>query len=320
MLTSVNAGPSVASGAVPAWIRGRVAIDGSGNATVVWLEDSSGNPVVQPVAVQYAIDGSGNVSAPALLKFGGKMSPAKDLVVATLSNLSTAVRPSLRVYQKVIPGTTFSSADITSATFDYHLLLVGDGAGWEHGTGTTDGARVFSFVGRTTSAGAAPDLPGVGTLSIDSSGVVTAQEIPSLKGFLSADKALLVVTMQVSASPRLHAIIVATRHTGSYAMAELEGGWTLDGFVSGTAGEAAWGRGQLSVSGAGALAFTSWLDSTGDTTLPTLPAVAVSASGVVTMPSDTTSGFHAQVAPGKKLLAATATEDLGIYSMLLFVR
>ena len=319
-ITSVYAGSQVASGTATAWIRGRISVDSSGDASVVWTEDSSGGAPNPPVAIRYTIDGSGTVTAPAFLDFSGKMSPAKDLVASTLNNFSAAPRPNLRIYQKLAPGTSFTAADPTSATFDYHLLRVGADAGWEHGTAVTDASRVMSLVSRSTDAGAAPDLPQMATLSVDADGVVTAPENGSFKGFLSADKALLVLTMAVSVNPPVHALVIATRHAGSYGLADLGGEWMLHGFLVGPAGEVGWGRGPLSVSSTGRLAFSSWLDSGGNTIPPDAATVAVDTHGVVTTPGLPGSTFHGQIAPGKQFMVATSTDDVGLGSLYVVVR
>jgi hypothetical protein len=319
-LTSLYAGPQVASGTATAWMRGRISVDSSGVASVVWTEDSAGGSPNPPVSIQYAVDGSGMVTAPAFLSFSGKMSPAKDLIASTLSNFPSASRPSLRIYQKVVPGTTFAAVDLASATFDYHILRVGADVGWEHGTASTDAVRVLSLVNRSTSTGIAPDLSNMATLSVDAEGVVTAPESPVLKGFLSADKALLVLTMPISQSPPIHALVVATRRSGNYGPADLGGGWGLSGFVAGSSGEAGWGRGPLSVNGSGRLTFSSWLDSLGDTTVPDPVTLSVDPAGVVTMLAQPVSEFHGNMAPGKKLIVATATEDVGVWSIYLIVR
>jgi len=320
-LTIFQSGPAVAAGTAAGWIRGEMVIDAAGTGSAVWIEDSSGG--APTVSIPYAIDGSGVVTStsPLLPGFLGKMSPSKNLIVATHSSATGAPeRRVLRIYQKIVPGTSFSAADLVNGAFAYHTALGGAAAGWEHGTATTDASGVLTLSARVNPAGPLADLPGFTTLSGTTAGVVTASHDPSWKGFVSADKALVVFSYTESLADHRYGLIVVTRSGGTYALGDIGGAWTLHALVTDTTGAAAWGRGNLSVGATGAFAFSSWLDSSGQTTAPDPSTFAVASDGTVTMPAQAQASFHGSLAPGKQLLVATGDGDVDAHALFLAVR
>ncbi|MDA8428549.1 MAG: fibronectin type III domain-containing protein [Geobacteraceae bacterium] len=105
---------------------------------------------------------------------------------------------------------------------------------------------------------------------------------------------------QVAATPEM---------LGPYVQADLAGTWNFSILVAGT--NAGWMRGSVTVDNAGAVAFNSFLDSTGHTQSPVylLPALFVASDGRVRDVPAGTPTFQGVMALGRKMIVAHATPD-----------
>jgi hypothetical protein len=311
-------GPAVASGALPAYVRGTIRFDGAGVGTILDQTDSAGNHPSVPTT-QWAVDGSGVVTAPTNPRYPdlhGRMNAAKDLVVATATHLGTgASAPTLRVYQKVAPGKAWTLAEL-AGTFSVHELAVGGLSGWEHQTATVGAGGSVAITDRVSQAGSEPDLTGI-ALTVAGDGTVAVVGDPSWTGYLSPRGDLLVATHAVDAASHAFGLIVIVREASGLSTASLAGGtWAAHTLSEqGTAG--AWSYGDVAASATGALAFSGWHPVDAQ---PPGGSLTVSPAGLLTSVGLPESAFHGVLGPGRDLLVATDGATAGSAALTLAVR
>ena len=182
------------TGSTDGWLRATGTLDASGLMTVSSFLDSTGsNTLPAAGSMQWTISGTGVISETGVN--GGNlvhmtMTSNKNFIAGTGSDSNSQ----LRIVQKVVPGTAYSSADLQNKTFVYHQLSVGSQYKWTYGAGTLDAAGLTNITGETDPSGTT--IPGAqGAISVDSSGVVTmTQGMATYSGFLSDDKKTIVGT------------------------------------------------------------------------------------------------------------------------------
>ncbi|MFA7404948.1 MAG: fibronectin type III domain-containing protein [Pelobacteraceae bacterium] len=105
---------------------------------------------------------------------------------------------------------------------------------------------------------------------------------------------------QVSATPAL---------LGSYVQGDVEGTWNFNALVSGAG--AGWMRGTLAVDNAGAVTFSSFLDSSGRVRPPAdlFPALFVNSAGQVRDTSAVIPAFQGVMAANRKMIVGNSSPD-----------
>ena len=172
------------------WSRGQLEVTAAGNVSFVpgTFQNGDGDANTPP-------DGTVSVTSYGYVGFSydpdmhGIMNLDKDLIVFTMPEDTGG---NLSILQKR-SGATFSSADMVGNWHVYDMVLEVDrgSAVWDYGM--LEVAADGSILGQETNSYGQSDTFG-GTLSIDSSGVVTLAEEPSMHGTMSDDKDMVVIT------------------------------------------------------------------------------------------------------------------------------
>jgi hypothetical protein len=190
------------TGSSAKWMYAEFTFDSSGNASCSYLYDSGGATTcsgagtfaftVNSTTGVITSSGSGGPTA----HFLATMTSNGQLIVGTDDNgLTPPTDTELVIMQKVVPGTTYTSADVANLSLVIHGLsstLTGDPF-WTYAAGTTDGSGNLTITSDTNSQGPS-DTGAQGTLSVDGSGNVTLSGATNFHGFLSADKKTIVMT------------------------------------------------------------------------------------------------------------------------------
>lgn len=318
----IFAGTTVAAGTAPGWLRGTIAIDATGVTSLVSFEDSAGATALPALPrITYALSGSGIVTATttAFASAHGRMNGRKTLFVTTATQGAGAqARARLTLFQRIVPGVTYGPEDVASTTYSLHQLAHGSAPGWLHAEVGVDGARVSSLTQVVAHTGPGADVLAQGTLSIGPDGVVTTSAAPSFRGFLSADKRLLLGTQ--GRGPAELALSVLVRRGATFAPADAAGGWDYHDLVLLDALDlGAWAHGAVTIAPSGVATFgpqTDSLDSGAPP--PATETFALAADGTFThVPAD---DFHGTVGPAKDLLVATDTFEPGLFGLVLALR
>jgi len=171
--------------------RSIVTVDSSGNLTFSSCHDYSGSTTCPGGSRIWTIDSAGMIS-----ETGGDtavhmiMTSAKNLIAGTATSGSDY---ELRILQKVVTGTVYSSADLQNKTFVSHSLNVSAAPEWKYSIGTSNAAGLITVTSETSPNGTTtPGALGV-ALVVDSNGVVTIGS-GDFNGFLSDDKKTIVFT------------------------------------------------------------------------------------------------------------------------------
>jgi hypothetical protein len=310
-------GVSVAAGNTIGWRRGDATIDAAGAVTFTSTLDSTGGTTPPPPAT-LSVDGDGVVTGTlaSVTAFRGQLSRGKDLLIATSSQGGPSV--GLRVWQKVPAGTTWSQADL-AGEWSYHEVFTGGGDGWEHGVASVNALGGLSLSNRIGMGGPLPDVPGLGTLSIDASGRVTLDANPSWGAFMSPDKSRLVAVQTIDPVNHVYGLNVIVRTGRTFVPADLPGTWAFRLLDSSPSG-GTWARGHVTIAAGGATHVTDQVDSTGDTSVPAPFTFDLSGGGAITSPDLTGAEFHGQLSPDRELMAATQNFGPGEGGMILAVR
>ncbi len=199
---------SLWAGSTSKWNYATGTIDSSGNLIGTNCLDSTGSTtcptagqVVWTVNSNGVITASGTGAAPNLAM---TMTANKNFIAGTSNHTGSSytTNAGLQIVQKVVPGTTYSSADLQNKSFVVHQLMTsttGDPE-WVYGAGTTDASGNVTLTSEADSKGGVNNGTGPqGKLSVDSNGVVTLTgsgngNDASYNGFLSADKKTIVGT------------------------------------------------------------------------------------------------------------------------------
>lgn len=305
MLLGETAPPPAGTGAAAGFVFGTARFGSDGTLTDLGGE-SAGGTYPGGAVRRWTLDESGTARSadPYYPDLHGQLGGAKDLLVATATHdASGARRPSMRVYQKVAPGLTYSLADVAGKTFLVHGLRAGAGAAWVHGTASVTLDGVLSF-GEWVSSAAAPDpVPNAGTVVVSPNGTVTLSSLPSFRGMLSADKSLLVGVD--APQPGAARLLVLTLPAAGAAVADLEGAWRYHSLATTGAGSR-WIHGDVAYVG-GAASFANVLDARGATTPPLTYTAQVAADGTLTAPENAVR--HGALAVGKDLVVFTGASQ-----------
>lgn len=301
-------GGSVIDGGTPGWVRGTIDVDAAG-ALAIAGEDSAGHG--QGGTGSLRVDAEGFLSSPDFPSLAGRVNKGRTFAVATATEDGT---PSIRFVLRNVPGTTWSMADIASSRFAYHFLSIGAAPSWEHGVASIDANGGMTLTERVASAGAQADAA-VGTLGIASAGIVTLSGDASWRGFLSADKSVMVATMTRDAAAHAYAVVVLTRLGQTYAQADLAGTYGFYRLVASPVG-GGWACGRLGIDASGTATMTSLTTNAGPQPLPGPQVVTLQADGVIRNPASAT--YHSVMGFNKDLSVRTetTTTPAASYAML----
>ena len=225
------------AGSTTRWYYGTMTVDSSGNLSCVTYADSTGSSTCpSPFAMTWTINSSGVVTEGG--SNGGTnvnmtMASNKTFITGTGSDASNSAQ--IRIIQKVVSGTTYSSADLANKSFVMHQLQANNGSGdngWSYAMGTTNASGTVSISSETDSWGNDNGTGTIGIISVDSSGNVTQNNNTTFHGFLSDDKKTIVVTNNSggsgSGSPQLMIIQVTGK---TYTAGPIPGGVLTQHFV-----------------------------------------------------------------------------------------
>lgn len=290
--------PSVMDGSTAGWVRGAMTCDAAGAMTFGgW--DSAGQPSAGG-GYSLHIDTDGFLSATEPPSLAGRMNRSRNFLVATATDGDAS---SIRFALKSVPGVTWSTADVASRRFAYHLLSTGNDPSWEHGVASIDANGGMFLTERVATAGAQPDLA-VGTLGVASDGIVTLSGDPTWTGYLSADKTVLVATKTRDSAAHSYAVIVLTRLGQSYAQADLAGTYGFYRLVASEAG-GGWAFGNMGIDASGTATMTSFTTNVGPQPVPGPQVVTLAADGVIHNPASAT--YHSVMGFEKDLTVRTET-------------
>ena len=226
------------TGSASIWAYMTLTIDSSGNVTTSNYLNSTGSTTGGGTGT-FTIGSNGVITASGS---GSNLPPNLNLTMTSNKNViagtsydsgnPTIGAADLWIFQKVVSGTTYSSADVQNLSFVFHELYnsTTNEPSWQYGTGTTNASGVVTFTSLTNPTGPQTPPSSPGTLSVDSSGNVTQSGDTNFNGFLSADKKTIVATDTTNGSDYNLFIIQITGQTYN-AGPLIAGTWTQH-FVS----------------------------------------------------------------------------------------
>ena len=293
------------------WWRGTATIIGSGGVTVTSGLDSTGSPSVPAAGtISLTISSTGVVSESGSggnSSFHGQMSSNKQLIFGT-EDWGSDNTASLRVVRKRT-GTSFSNTDLANKTFTYHQLLSGADNTWERGAGTTNASSVVTLTSIVTPSG--DQTPGeAGQLAVNSAGIVTGIGDSTFYGLMTDDKKVIFVIQTRDIGEYGFMVITITGQT--YTQPDLAGTYNFSAIRNTLV--PSWSYGNESIDAGGTLTFLTYTDSAGGAA-PAPSSRVLSASGVITLPGDTS--FHAQLSYNKDLWVRTNTNASGKYGLAI---
>ena len=301
------------------WVRVTGTADASGSITVSSFEDSSGDTTLPPAGtMQWTIDGSGVVSESGV--------NADDNVHMTMTSNKNFIagtggsggKNTIRVIQKVVPGTVYSNADLASKSFVIHGLMVGADNTWSWQDGTTDASGMASLSNDWGPGGDQGPQANAGTISVDGSGTVTIDTLPGFQGFLSADKKTIVGAFtETDFGDTWYQLMIIQVSGQTYAAGDLVG--TSSGHMLGVGNANFWSHYTATGAAGGGITFSSYVDSSGGTTAPSDVIASITSSGTVTL-SDPSFQFHGTMSFDKKFTVFTQTNGAGVYSLSVMTR
>lgn len=309
------------------WMRATGTADSSGFITVSAFRDSNGDTTLPAAkSIQWTINGSGVISESGVN--GGEltqmtMTSNKNFIAGTEGH--TGDSRQLQIAQKVVPGTTYSNADLQNKTFVIHGLTVSAGFNawnYQHGSTSASGMISLSDDWSPDGSGAAVDRgpdPNVGTFSVDSSGTVSIDTLPEFKGFLSADKKTIVGVHTEIDGPSTYYDLMIIQITGqTYPAGPMPAGISAAHILAvGVAPAPFWAHFTSTVASGGGITFSNFV-SDPVVTAPASTSGSITSSGTLTIAGDTT--YHGQMSHDGKFTVSTMTNDPGIYSLQITTR
>lgn len=304
------------TGPTNGWMRGTGTADSSGFLTVSSFEDNEGNTALpDPNTIQWTITGCGVLSESGANGDDNvhmTMTSNKNFIAGT----SGAGRYTLRIAQKVVPGTTYSNADVRGKSFSFHQLSLGGMySEWSHGEGVVLASGQINIV-HDYRASIVGDNPhdNEGTISVDASGTVAIDTISSFRGFLSADKQTIVGVLTDTDASIVMVIIQVSGQT--YAAGDLVGTYSNHMLFGGAA--TGWIHETDTVAEGGVVTVSSEVNSFGGTMTQPAKTASINSSGTITVTEDPS--FHGTASYDKKFVVATHTNGPGIFSLSVMTR
>lgn len=324
------------------WMRGKLSIHSSGTVSFTSFLDSSGGttPPADLFPALY-LDSSGKVQdvATGTATFRGVMASRLNMVVGTAFTGSAS--PLIAILQKQVSGVTFSDNDLKgfgnagggARRFVYNQISNGLVQEWEYAVGQIGSDQTVQYT--TFTAPSNPVTPGkkASKLTITADGIVTESLVagvtpqPSVvmdRGVMSADKSVIVATATDTSGVtpkrilRIYQMVnITTNDSNSLTLADLKGNYAYNALAVGSGPFSAYGS--LQIDGSGATVVSSYLDSTGSSTLPAGFTLAVDTAdtltGILTNAADST--FHGKLSYFKDMLVFTRTESSGRYGFFI---
>lgn len=332
------------SGTSSGWMRGAIAVDGAGFVTVnPFLDNNGGTAAPADLFPALLVNPTGRVRDAVNVGdslFQGVMGGfQRKIIVGSMVTASGEHR--FVVMQKHDPSITFTTAaDISGFSsagggarrFSYSQISSGSISEWEYTVGqigSTPDVQYSTFI----TAQSVPVIPSskATRLAITSDGIVTEANstgatkptvlIPA--GVMSDDKSLIVATATDSANPgkyvlRIYSMInIVPNDTNTFSLSDLAGTYSIESLIVGTSTLTA--SGIFAADGtSGDVAFVSYLDSNGNTTLPANFTLAISGDGILSNVADAT--LHGKLAYNKDIAVITRTEAAGLYSLSIALK
>lgn len=286
------------------WTRVTTTVDEDGVASCSSYEDSEGNASC-PTAFDLTLTiSSGGV----ITETGDNAGVADHMTMASNKNFAAGTDSAggdgrrLKVLQKV-EGTSFSSSDLYNKSFVYHQLNIGTTNKWEYGTGTIGSDGTITLTSKTTPSGTETLSEDAGTISVDSSGVVTISSEEDLKGFLSDDKKTFIFTNTGGDSGNTYHLTIAQITGQTFTAGSLPDAILNAHMLAGGATPAPLWAHWTATSIDGTMTSGDWVSSFGGSALAA-SAPVMDVNGVVTIAGDT---YHGQVSYDKKFMVGTRT-------------
>jgi hypothetical protein len=243
----------------------------------------------------------------------------------------------MAILQKRVPGVTYTNAGDLQGfgntggggrRFIYNQIASGSRQEWEFASGQIGRDQKTEYT--IFNAPSNPVKPGnkASIFSITSDGVVTeslagAVPQPSVvidKGFMSADKSVVVGTATDTSGAgtkyvlRIYQLVnIQFNDTNTFALSDLAGMYELRKLLGGTTTLSA--SGSLTITTAGLATFSSYLDSAGSVSLPSDIAFSIDANGSLSNAADTS--LQGKLSYFKDLFIVTRTESAGNYSLAI---
>jgi len=298
------------------WYHATLTFDSSGNLTAAAdCLDSFGGTCPDPGSIRWRINGNGVMSetgTSAEIKNHYTMASNKKFMAGTGENKSGS-RFDLEIIQKDT-GASYSPSDVQNKSFVYHQLKVGGTNEWRYGAGTISADGTMDITSETVPSGSVTPSGSVGTISVDSNGLVAISGVTTFHGFLSDDKKTVVGTETDSSTSYMLIVMHITGQTyTSDALAET---W----FAHMLTATPKWIHFTAAVASDGVTSFSHWVCSASPCSSGhTTPTFSISSSGTVTIAED--ASFHGQMSDDGKFMVTTETmnEENG-FALSVFTR
>jgi len=289
------------------WVYGTENTNANGDCTFTSITRSDGNPNLPPDTTM-AISPSGVVTI-LETNFHGIMNSQKDMIVGVMTDGDEGY--GLIIFTKQVTS-TYTTSDL-EGTWDFHYLVSGDypqWTGWVYGTESIGANGDCTFTSITRSDGD-PNLPPDTTTAISPSGVVTIPET-NFHGIMNSQKDMIVGVMTDGGGG--YGLMTFTKQvTSTYTTSDLEGTWDFHYLVSGDSSQwTGWIYGTENTGANGDCTFTSITKSDGNPNLPPDTTMAISPSGVVTIPE---TNFHGIMNSQKDMIVGVMTDGGGGYGI-----
>lgn len=177
----------IGGGSWTGWIHATSTVGSNGSYTADNIVKSDGN--ASATTGTFSISSNGIITMSQVPTYHGFMSADKGLMVSNMTDGGGG--GALTIAQKVVPGTTYSIADM-QGKWQLHDILIGSENWTEHGLVTIDanGSGIISNMVKDN--GGTFNNPGTLTFSITSDGIATNGT--DFHGYVSADKKLIIGT------------------------------------------------------------------------------------------------------------------------------
>lgn len=213
--------------------------------------------------------------------------------------------------QKVVSGTTYSSADFQGTWQTHYIVAGGDWTGWVHAVSVVDNTGNCISNTLVKSDGESGVSSG-GITSISSAGITTIDGMATYHGFMSADKKLMVNNMTDGGGGGGLSIVQKVVAGTNYSTADLVGTWQLHDIIVGSENWTEHGIMTIDANGNGII--SNMVRDDGVTfNNPGTIAMLISTSGIITFGED----FHGFMSADKKLIIGTKGEAADAYSLVV---
>ena len=306
----------------PGWSRGSLSINSSGALSFTSYENTWGGSGPGDGAYIFTINSSGIITESGLAidkEAHCSMSTDKKTIVCAVSN---GTEYATRIFVKTT-GVTFSNADLTGPlSVNTHGIYAGGSSAadreWYYEAGTINTSRQYTVTEYNTPAGSQAVTPGnlSSVASVGADGFVTSANTATTgwKGMLSSDKKMMIATSRNGGSRYSLSIMTIADETFS-GTSDLAGNWKIFGLWGGNG--FGWMFATAAINSSGVASMTSYLNSYGDTALPSMGTLALNSSGILTALGIGTT-FHGALSHDR--IVSVVTESTGNYELDILMR